>query len=105
MTANLGMFVNAPEITPNVNGNTGGAFYLTADLPITPVRLYNTQNYTPTNGVTTQFTITSGALPTGVTMDPQTSIMSGAPTSVGTSTISATMTVSDGQHSYTTPAA
>jgi len=102
VTSTLGIFVNAPAIHANVNGNTGGALFLTADLPITPVQMYNTQNYTQSTGMTAQFAVTSGTLPTGLNMDPQTSILSGTPTSVGTSTISVAMTVTDGQNSYTT---
>jgi YVTN family beta-propeller protein len=67
--------------TPAVSGSIGSAYSF---------RVSATGNPAPT------FAVTSGALPAGLSLDPTTGVISGSPTSAGTSTFSVTATNANG---------
>lgn len=82
--------------------NTGSVTLTPTTLP-TPVagQAYN-QTFTASGGVAPyRYTVTTGALPAGLTLDPVSGVLSGAATSTGTSTF--TVTVKDSSTGPGTP--
>jgi len=89
-------------VTLPLNVNTGSITLTPSTLP-TPVagQAYN-QTFTATGGVAPyRYTVTTGALPVGLALDPVSGVLSGTATSTGTSTF--TVTVKDSSTGPGTP--
>lgn len=58
--------------------------------------------YVPQAGDTRVYSVSSGVMPTGLTLDPTTGTVSGSPTAFGVATLSVQLTLGHGLASYTT---
>ena len=81
-----------------------GAFALSSGtLPNATQNAAYTTTLQPTGGTTPYtFAVTSGSLPTGLTLNPATGVISGTPTGSGVSSFSVTLTDADGRQAVAT---
>ncbi|VVE76123.1 autotransporter outer membrane beta-barrel domain-containing protein [Pandoraea anapnoica] len=89
-------------VTLPLNVNTGSITLTPSALPAPIAGQAYTQTFTASGGVAPyRYTVTSGALPAGLTLDPVSGVLSGTATSTGTSTF--TVTVRDSSTGPGTP--
>ncbi|VVE00625.1 IPT/TIG domain-containing protein [Pandoraea commovens] len=89
-------------VTLPLNVNTGSMTLTPSALPTPIAGQAYTQTFTATGGVAPyRYTVTTGALPAGLTLDPVSGVLSGTATSTGTSTF--TVTVKDSSTGPGTP--
>ncbi len=72
-------------------------------VPLGPDNSPQNMNWQPQAGQTVVYSISSGSLPAGVTLNPTTGAISGAPAETGTFQFSVAATITSGSSSYTTP--